>query len=76
VLRPAHFYWRWPYVMEVVYAKKWSESYMCGGTSFKVPFTEHHDTKEYTMKVLDRETLFTLQKEWKEIDVAVVNKVT
>ena len=75
VLRPAIFHWKWPYIMEVAYAKKWSESYMVGGTMF-FPITEHHDIKQYKMKLLDEEKLFEWQKEWKKIDIPVINKVS
>ena len=74
VLRPSIMYWRYAYMMEITYAKQWSESSMVGTTHFMLPITDHHDTKDYVLKLRDRETVQYWHRAWEEIDVHVRNK--
>ena len=78
--RSSFLYWKYPYMMSILYAKQWSESTMIGVGEGKnrvmFPITSHHDTLTYKLKILHRSSIERYQDEWESIGVKVENKVS
>jgi hypothetical protein len=67
--RNSYLYWKYPYVVEMNYAKKWTEtSYMNVGRNpgFSVPISSQHETMDYSWKYLERKGARDMLKYIKE----------
>ena len=62
-------------MMEILYAKQWSDSIMVGATNFMAPLTTHHDTKTFGLKIQNESNIEKYENEWKSIGVKVENKI-
>lgn len=51
--RNSHLYWRHPYIMELQYAKQWTETdyvNVGGKASYSIPINTHHDSMWFKYK--------------------------
>lgn len=68
-IRNSYFYWTNPYIMEIEYSKRWTETYYVNvgskNTSYSVPIQEHHESADYAYKYKEYSEIMKIYNEFK-----------
>lgn len=73
--RDSRWYWTYPYILEIEYAKQWDEETYIQVGKTPVAVTEHHNTIEYTFKYDNIDSMADKIREMRKWEVEVENEI-
>ena len=76
VLEGYKFFWDYPIVAKINYAKHWSEPVMLlGNNNIMIPITNEGDAIEYTFDITSRHMADVCQQNFEKMNIRVINRL-